>query len=66
MSRREKKKFIYIATVIVYIYTVTIVDVYIYKLIHPLMWVVFCRKCVNLTTFCILHTGVIAVWSLLK
>ena len=29
--------------------------IYIYKLIHPLMWVVFGGKCVNLTTFCIIH-----------
>ena len=39
--------------------------VYIYKLIHPLMWVVFGEKCVNLTTFCIIHRLVRLLYCIL-
>jgi len=33
----------------------TVVIVYLYTSLHPLMWVFFCSKCVKLVTFSILH-----------
>ena len=34
---------------------VTVVIVYLYTSLYPLMWVFFCSKCVKLFTFSILH-----------
>ena len=43
------------ATLIVHICTVTVVIVYLYTSLHPLMWMIFCSNCVKVVTFSILH-----------
>ena len=50
---REKKNklLIYIATITVQICTVTIASVYIYIFLHPLIWVVLEKNCVNFAQF---------------
>ena len=53
------------ATVTVHICTVTIAIVHLCTILHPLMCVCFCSKCVKLAHFSILHnfasTNVIAL-----
>ena len=52
VDREKKNKLsIYIATITVQIYTVTIATVYIYTFLHPLMWVVLGKNCVNFAQF---------------
>ena len=50
---REKKNklLIYIATITMQICTVTIASVYIYTFLHPLIWVVLEKNCVNFAQF---------------
>ena len=49
-ERRERKKYKIIdrrATVAIHIYTVTVVIVHKCTILHPLMWMFFCSKCVK-------------------
>ena len=52
-------------TVTVHICTVTVAIMHLYTILHPLMWVFFCSKCVKSVSFFILHnfeqTDVIAL-----
>ena len=63
MKKREKKmsesEIIKIlnahATVTVHICTITVAIIHLCTILHPLMWVFFCSKCVKSVSFFILH-----------
>ena len=50
-GEREKKLLIYTAMVTVYICMITVISVCIYTFLHPLMWVVLEKICVNFAQF---------------
>ena len=50
-EREKKNLLIYTATVTVHICTITVTSVCIYTFLHPLMWVVLEKICVNFAQF---------------